>query len=223
MHHESGHGASSLPRWTYKRLPLAGDDRDPLICRLLCVPRPRFLNLDPRDPGGAAGWRRWNCGQRRRCCPKRWRQSLPAAPIGWCWPTCMSAAPAGLGRHPARSARSAALRLSWVCRRTRQHGRDRHALAAASVWRALDPRRGAVPLDLVLVMLPASCPALARPDWPRLSRGAERQRMCLDEADPDDPPPSPCLLVSEPCLLVSDGERTRRRTNGLQRLSRGNW
>ena len=115
----------------------------------------------------------------------------------------MSAAPAGLGRHPARSARSAALRLSWVCRRTRQHGRDRHALAAASVWHALDPRRGAVPLDLVLVMLPASCPALARPDWPRLSRGAERQRMCLDEADPDDPPPSPCLLVSEPCLLVS--------------------
>lgn len=41
--------------------------------------------------------------------------------------------------------------------------------AAASVVHALDPRRGAVPLDLVLVMLPSACPALAQLDWSRLS------------------------------------------------------
>ena len=41
--------------------------------------------------------------------------------------------------------------------------------AAASVLHAIDPRRGAIPLDAVLVMLPPGCPALTQLDWSRLS------------------------------------------------------
>jgi hypothetical protein len=41
--------------------------------------------------------------------------------------------------------------------------------AAASVLHAIAPDRGSVPLDVVLVMLPSACPALARLDWSRLS------------------------------------------------------
>jgi hypothetical protein len=41
--------------------------------------------------------------------------------------------------------------------------------AAASVWHAVDPRHGSIPLSVVLVMLPAGCPALTRLDWSLLS------------------------------------------------------
>ena len=40
---------------------------------------------------------------------------------------------------------------------------------AASVLHAVGLRPNAAPRDLVLVMLPSSCPALARMDWSRLS------------------------------------------------------